>query len=865
LLNLFQVRLRAKDAPEGHVAEGTVRTEPEEVHPGEGAEVVVELAFTEGGPPGAIDVRVSPPDDFTTGDPVVDIREDGATITIPAETHEEVELGTYYLQVVYSDERMEHFEAEAPLEVKRHWVRFGQVTVSPSRASPGDPVDVTVAMGFEGAARVRGHVRGRLVPEDWDGEDEHAIKLPRERSSVAETRDQTWHVRLPRHALETVYHADVEFSSGEGTARRRVRRVLEVVPERAIEAGRPAVEPGLLAPGDPFNVTTDVENTGRDPLEVRVGGELAPEVGGAGVELEERSLRLDPGEVQRVEWAATAPERPGRWTVGIRARADKVMGSDPTTALLDVRPPHSVHVVGAVPSRPWASPGEDVTVTLQVQDAGSRPGSRASLEVLLVGEAGESTVASWKGDIGPEVSKSTVEVSVPDRPDKGGDAEGAGEGSNRFALVVREAGGGELLRVPSAVAVRKRVRLLPRVVMAKPDPTRVGDALLPGERVIKTMDSGDLTVMELSSGARMYCQGDQVAGVDGEVPMDDGFWDRALDADLDLYTDLKAGLERGAKAAQAEAVAMRAIADAMNADQGTASGLLKDTRELAKTFDPDKRARGVSPRSGPLAPLAAWLADPSASPEAGRRIVIDLRGSLGSSPVPKDVGEATRQAGTAARTAAEHLDRLSEVLERTREGDVMTSLELRSVTALVAAAGVAQVELQRLREAVDPWPTEVQFQEGAKVALQALSAQLASLLEVEARHRVRRGACQENTRQRAAHAAVARDLEVEASEVPGHSGDASEMRVVLKNRSPIDLDLRLNLAMPTGAWAVLEPQSRGSRLVSLGPVSVPARSERDLALVLYVPTTVRLDSYVIPVEVVPQPRDLLPEQGVRRS
>ena len=54
-------------------------------------------------------------------------------------------------------------------------------------------------------------------------------------------------------------------------------------------------------------------------------------------------------------------------------------------------------------------------------------------------------------------------------------------------------------------------------------------------------------------------------------------------------------------------------------------------------------------------------------------------------------------------------------------------------------------------------------------------------------------------------------------------------------------------------------------MVSLGPISVPARTEVELGLVIYVPTTVRLDSYVVPIEVVPQPRDLVPEQGVSRS
>ncbi|NIP36242.1 MAG: hypothetical protein GWN18_14950, partial [Thermoplasmata archaeon] len=386
MLNLFQVRLRAKDVPEGHVAEGTIFAEPLEVHPGEDVEVVVDLRFPEGGPPGAIDVKVSPPEDFQTSEPVVEIGEEGARVSISATTHEEVELGTYYLQVVYSDGAQEHFEAEGPLELKRHWVRIGDVQVNPSRASLGDPVDVTVDLGFQGTSRVRGYVRGRLVPEDWDGEDEDAIKLARERCSIAGAKDQVWHVRLPRNVPEAVYHADVEFSSGEGTARRRVRGVLHLVPERGITAGGTEVHPSLMAPGDPVSIRTTVENTGREMLEVRVGGDLDPEVGGASVSLEERVVTMGPGERQQVEWAIPAPERPGHWMVRARARAEKVEGVDPRPVLLDVRPPNMVHVVGAVPSKPWASPGETVTVTLQVQDAGARPGCEASMDVLLLGE-----------------------------------------------------------------------------------------------------------------------------------------------------------------------------------------------------------------------------------------------------------------------------------------------------------------------------------------------------------------------------------------------------------------------------------------------------------------------------------------------
>jgi hypothetical protein len=865
LLNLFQVRLRARDVPDGHVAEGTVRAEPNEVHPGDETEVIVDLQFTEGGPPGSIDVKVSPPEDFETGDPVVEIREDGATVTIPASTNEEVELGSYYLQVVYSDGEKEHFEAEAALEMKRHWVRIGEASVEPARASPGDPVDVTVDMGFEGAARVRGHVRGRLVPDHWDGEEEHAVKLPRERCSITGSRDQVWRVRIPRNVPEAVYHADIEFSSGDGTARRRTRQVLRLVPEFGVEATLPLVEPGLMAPGDAVTVTTSVENIGREPLDVRTGGDLLPEVGGASVPLEERLTPLGPGEVGQVEWRLQAPERPGRWMVRVRARTDRTEGSDPQPALMDVRPPNMVHVVGAVPTRPWASPGETVTVNLQVQDAGSRPGCEASLEVVLEGESGETSASSWRGSIGPEEIRATVDVQVPTPPGGEGQGEEGTGGSDRFALVVRESDGNELLRVPSAVAVRKLVRLLPRVVKAEPDPTRVGDALLPGERVTKTLDSGELTVMELSSGCRMYARGDLVAGVDQDMPMDEDFWDQALDADMSLYTDLKKGLEKGAKAARAEALTMRSLAEAMGPGEGQASGPVRDSRELAKTFDPDRRSRGVSPRSGPLAPLAAWLADPAASPDRERRTVLDLRNQLDTTIGTVDPENASTLASAAARAAADHLDRLAELLSRAWERDMMDAGTLRGATALVAAAGVAQVELQRLREVADPWITPSQALAEAKVVLQSMSAQLAALLEMEVRHRIRRAACQENTRLRAARAAVARELEVEAVDTTGHSGDAAQLDVVLENRSATDLDLMLNVALPSEAWTVLEPVGRGARLVSVGPVTVPARTSETLAIVIYIPTTVKLDSYVLPLEVVAQPRDLVPEQESGRG
>lgn len=855
LLNLFQVRLRAKDAPEDHVAEGTVRAEPGEVHPGEATQVVVDLSFPEGGAPGSIDVKVSPPEDFTAGPPEVVIREDGATVTIRAETNEEVELGTYYLQVVYADDAREHFEAEAPLEVKRHWVRVGDVRVTPSRASPGDPVDVSVVMAFEGGARVRGHVRGRLVPEEWDGEDEHAIKLPRERSSVTDEREQVWHVRLPRSALHGVYHADVEFSSQEGMARRRAREVMRLVPPYGIDAGEPVIEPDLLAPGDPVTITARTENVGREPLELAVGGELVPEVGGAAMPLEERALTLAPGESRDVSWSMAAPDRHGHWLVRLRARTGRAEGADPPQVVMDVRPPNRVHVVGAVPSRPWASPGEAVDVLLRLLDDGSRPGSEAGVEVCLEGEAGETGSTGWRGWIGPEQSEAVVKVTVPS-PVRDG------EGSHRFSIVVRGTGGEELLRVPSAVAVRKRVRIVPRVVKAMPDPTRVGDALLPGERVAQTHDAGPLTIMELTSGCRIYARGDQVVGVDEDLPMDDEFWDDALDAEIRLYTDLMNGLKAGSRAARSEAIAMRAVADALGKGEAGASGLVKDTRELARTVDPDKRARGVSPRSGPLAPLAAWLADPSAPPSRGREVVTDLRQQASSGERASDRAEAAAVSGAAARTASDHLERLAELMERARSHNRLGTRNLRAMTGLVAAAGVAEVEHHRLREAADPWVTPQQAMAGQKTALQSMSSQLALLVELDARHRLRRAAGEANTRQRAAQAAVARDLEVSVEEGAGHSGDATTLDLLISNRSAVDLELVLNVALPSGAWAVLEPQARGSEgLVSVGPVRVPARGRETLPLVVYVPTTVKLSAYTIPIEVVPRPRDVVPEQG----
>jgi hypothetical protein len=367
--------------------------------------------------------------------------------------------------------------------------------------------------------------------------------------------------------------------------------------------------------------------------------------------------------------------------------------------------------------------------------------------------------------------------------------------------------------------------------------------------------------MELSSGSRLYARGDMVAGVDVRVPMDDAFWDEALDAALGMYTDTKEGLDMGARSARAEAIVLRALSDQLGSSEAAASGIVKDSRDLVRTFDPDRRSRGVSPRSGPLAPLATWLSDPEAPPEKGRELVMGLKQRLEKAAGSMGREEAAKAAAAAAQAAADHLERLAELLARAMEMDRLDAKGLRAITALVAAAGVTQVELERVRETADPWITPSQAQRSAKAALQSMSAQLASLLELEARHRVRRAACTMNTRQRAAHAAVARELDVEIPVRSGHSGDASDLEVTVANHSGIDLDLRFNVALPSGAWAVLEPQGRGNKLVSVGPVHVPARTQQMVSLVLYIPTTVKLDSYVVPVEVMPEPRDIVPEQG----
>lgn len=863
LLNLFQVRLRAKDVPEGHVAEGTVWAEPEEIHPGDEFQVSVEVNFPEGAAPGSIEVKVSPPEDVTVDVPQVVIGPEGATVTIPAVAAEEVELGMYYLQVVYSDDEREHFEAEAALEVKRHWVRIGQVEARPDRVSPGDPVDVAVPLAFEGQTRVRGHVRGRLVPEEWDGSDEHAIKLPRERSSVAGKREQIWHIRLPRGVPEGRYNADIEFSSQEGTARKRTRRVLLLVPQRGIDAIRPTLEPALLAPGDDLTIRTTAENIGREDLLVRVGGDLVPESGGNLVPLEERDIPLAPGESQLVEWAIQAPERHGRWMVRTRARAERTVGADPPVVVLDVRPHNKVHVVGAVPARPWAAVGERMEVSMQLMDSGSRPGSETTVSVSLEGEEGEVSEARWSGSIDVEIREARVTVEVP-HPPTGSERDLKGDGetqtSTRFALVVRELGGEELLRIPGAVAIRKRIQIDPRVVKAMPDPTKLGDCMFPGEKVLKTFDTGDLTIVELSSGSRLYARGDQVVGVDDGAPMDEAFWDEALGADAGRYTDLRKGIQLAAQAARAEAIVISALGDSLALGEGSASGLIKDTRELARTLDPDRRARGIGPRSGPLAPLAAWLYDQDAPPDDGREIVLELRKEMVVAQKVRGGKDAVKEASAAAKAASDHLERLADLFARAWEQDRLHERDLGAMAALVAAAGVAEIELHSRRQDNDPWASPVQLIEEGRVILQSMSVQLAALVEVIARHRIRRKASTVNTQQRASHAAVVRDLEVAFGPSIGHSGDASELEVELHNHSNIDLDLRLNVALPSGAWAVLEPQARGAEgIVFVGPFHVPARTRETVRMVLYVPSTVRLDSYVLPIEVVPEPRDMLIE------
>jgi hypothetical protein len=864
LLNLFQVRLRAIDVPEGHLAEGTVRAEPEEVHPGDEMEVIVDVRFAEGDPPANISVRASPPEDMTAGEARVELGHDGATITIPATVEEEVELGTYYLQVVYSDDEREHFEAEAPLEVRRHWVRIGEITSNPARASPGDPVEVSVEMGLEGQSRVRGHVRGRLVPEEWDGSEENVIKLPRERSSVAESREHIWHVRVPKSAQETRYSADVEFSSQERTARRRARGILHLVPQRGIEATDPLVEPALVAPGEAVTVQVSVQNVGLEPLDMRVAGELNPEVGGASVALEDRTVSLGPGETHGLSWDITSPDRHGRWAVSIRARAERTEGSDPKPVILDVRPPHQVHMVGVVPSRPWASRGERVDVTLQLMDMGSDPGHDAVVHVALEGESGESSVATWRGWVGREEIEGMVDLTIPELTAQ--EVDGDEKGSGRFALVVRGADEQELLRVPGAVAIRRRVDLDPHVIKAKPDPMRIGDCLLPGERVVRTVDSGETTLIELSSGCRMYARGDAVAGVDEDQPMDQAFWSDAVDADLRLYTDIKAGLQQGAKVARAEAMVMATMARDLAREGSQSEGLVKETRRLVASFDPDHQVRRVEPRKGPLAPLASWLSDPEAPAIHGRDLVSELRRYLTARTQhgrgEADAKEARSMAGAAAGAAADHLDRLAELLDRAWEQDRFDSRTLKATTSLVAASGVALVELHRLRQTTDPWSTPAQLVDAQKITIQATVAQLASLVELVARHRNRKAASVRNTRQRAAHAAVARDLEIDIPSVVGHSGDAAGIEVILRNGAHIDLDLRLNVALPSVAWTILEPQARGAKgLMFVGPIHVPARSEERVRLILYVPTTVRLDSYTVPIEVVPEPKDITPEQG----
>jgi uncharacterized membrane protein len=857
LANLIQVRVKAKDAPPGHKATGTVRANQADAHPGDTITVIVEVAFEGGAPAGGLSVGCSPPEDFTAGEPGVEVRPEGATVTIPVSIAQTAELGRYYAQVVYSDATKEHFEAEYAIEVAKHWVTIESISTVPPRAAPGDAVDVVVRMTFGGEGRVRGHAKGRVAPEGWGGDEEQVLQLTKERGSVTTEREMVWHVRIPREAKLGPYMATVEFSSGEGKEERTVPKVLLVVPRRAMGVDVPSVEPAIIAPSEPFVLRARFENTGLEPLDVRAGGELAPEAGGSAVPLDERVLALAPAAVSEVSWGLTAPERIGRWLCRVRGRADRTEGADPAPAVLDVRPPHLPQALAVVPAQHWAGPGEEVEVAVQLVDGGSHPGTEATVTVALEDDAGDRSQATWRGALGTDPVDARVRVMLPRTA---ADADGSGS-TARFAAVVTSEDGRVLIRVPGAVAVRRRISLEPSIIKASTDPGRVADCLLPGERVLASKGVGALVLHELTSGARIYSRDGAVVGVD--APMDDAFWSTALDAELRAYTGLHASLGPAATAARAESVLMRALEAGLGGKGAAAAAtpLVEEAVALARAFDPERPDHGTRPKEGMLAPLGAFLADRASPPAWARPIAPAIRRALESTegrPMPEGPGAA---AGQAAGAAAGALERLAQLLASSARSGRFDERALEGAVALVAAAGVAGSEAHRLRAIGDPWAMGPEVHADSEAANGAMSSQLGALLGLLARHRARRSGAERNAALRAAHAAVARDLAVDASRVVGHSGETCEIALTLRNASQQELSLRLHLAMPSTAWALLDPPSRGSEgLASFGPVRVPAGGSARLDLVLYVPTTAKMDRYVLPLEVVPEPGELAPEQ-----
>ena len=852
LSNLIQVRLRATGAPEGHAAKGTVRCEPAEAHPGEAVEVVVDVTF-EGGAPRTLAASCSPAEDLTASEPRVELGPEAATVTIPLTVAEGAELGRYYAQVVYADERREHFESEAPLEVTRHWVTIESVTVSPPRASPGDAVDVAVRMSFGGEGRVRGHARGRLQPEGWGGDEAQLMDLSKERSSVMTERQVEWHVRIPREAPLGPYMARVEFASGEGREERTFTGVLRVVPRRAMRAEPPAVEPAMLAPGEAFVLRARLENVGFEPLDVTAAAELAPEAGGSAVALDERPLHLPPAAVQEVAWEATAPERAGRWLCRVRARAERTEGADPVPAVLDVRPPNMPQALSVVPSSAWAGPGEAVELVARVVDAGSHPGSEATVTLALESDAGARHTAAWTGGIGTAPVEARARIALPHDA-----AQGAGEGATvRYAALALAADGRLLIRVPGAVAVRRRIALAPAVLKTAPDPGRVADCLVPGERVVASLPAGGLTIHELSSGCRLYSRGDAVVGVD--APMDDAFWGDALDAELRAYSNIQLRLRSDAAAFRAEAMLVRAMGELLGR-AGTPSPSTQAAAAMLRAFDPARRDPAQAPKEGPLGRLASALLDHGTPPSAVRECLTALGEEMTATEGAARRHGRASEGAAAAGVAARALDAVADLLGR--DPARLDERGLEAVIALLAASGSAGADLHMAREGVDLWADvdepRVAARRTAEVTADLLSRCAVALVS----HRARRRGVTANMATRAAHAAVARDLRVEAQTATAYSGQASALALGLVNGSGRELRLRLHIALPSPAWALLEPPARGSAgLASVGPVAIPAGGRARLELVVYVPTTARLDGYTIPIEVLPEPVDLAPERG----